>query len=71
MVRYNNRFFGTREDAMAFKRRHGGVLITWNPKGHKEGKINFLAEAAVALDARGEVIDPDQTPFCVAWNETK
>lgn len=68
-MRYNNRFFATREDAMAFKRRHGGHLLAFNPRGHRESKINFYAEMAVAQDARGEIIDPEQTPFCVAWNE--
>ena len=69
-MRYNNRFFKTEEEAKAFKKeRGGGVLLKWNPKGRKEKKLDFLAECAVALDARMEAVNPDEKPFCVAWNE--
>lgn len=69
-MRYNNKFFKSETEAKAFKKqRGGGVLLHWNPKGRKENKLSFLAECAVALDARMEPINPDETPWCVAWNE--
>ena len=69
-MRYNNKFFQTEEEAKAFKKaRGGGVLLNWNPKGHKSKKLEFLSECVVALDARMEAINPDETPWCVAWNE--
>ena len=69
-MRYNNKFFTTEAEAKTFKKeRGGGVLLKWNPNGRKEKKLDFLAECAVALDARMEAVNPDETPFCVAWNE--
>ena len=68
-MRYNNRFFATEQDAKAFKKQHGGVLIHITPRSRMETRRNFAAEMAVAYDARGEVVDKDKTPYCVAWNE--
>lgn len=66
---YNNRFFATKEEALAFRKQHGGRLISLSPKSRKETRMDFQAEMAVAWDARGEVIDKEATPYCVAWNE--
>ena len=66
---YNNKFFATREEAKAFQKEHGGVLIALTPRCHKETRLSFMAEMQVAADARGEIVDPAKTPFCVAWNE--
>lgn len=65
---YNNKFFATKEEAKDFQKSHGGVLMHYTAQMRKEKKLDFLAEIAVALDARGEVIDKEKTPFCVAWN---
>ena len=64
---YNNRFFATKSEAHEFKKKHGGVLYSVT-KGSRT-KSAFLAEMAVALDGRGEIVDPAKTPFCVAWTE--
>ena len=66
---YNNKFFSARDDALAFKKEHGGVLIELTPRGPKATRARFMAEIAVAMDARGERVNPAKTPFCVAWNE--
>ena len=66
---YNNRFFETLEEAKAFKKQHGGVLISLSPRSRREKRLDFQAEMAVAWDARGEAVDPERTPHCVAWNE--
>lgn len=68
-MRYNNRFFKTEEEAKAFKKEHGGVLLRMTPRSRRETQLNFLAEMAVAYDARGEVVNQFETPYCVAWNE--
>lgn len=68
-MRFNNKFFGTKEEAIAFQKQHGGVFYAITPRSRAETKRNFQAEMAVAWDARGERIDPEKTPFCVAWNE--
>lgn len=67
MVRYNNRFFATREEAVAFQKEHGGVIYSHKPYSHT--KREFMLEIMVAFDARGEIVDENKTPFCVAWNE--
>ena len=66
---FNNKFFPTKDEAVAFKKEHDGVLIELKPRCHKETRLRFMAEMAVAMDARGEQVDPAKTPFCVAWNE--
>jgi len=68
-MRYNNKFFETKEEAKAFQKQHGGVFYAITPRSRTETKLNFQAEMAVAYDARGERVDPEKTPFCVAWNE--
>ena len=69
-IRYNNRFFATEEEAKAFrKQRNGGVLLHMTKRSKTETKRNFFAEMAVAWNARQEEIDPEKTPWCVAWNE--
>lgn len=68
---YNNRFFATEQEAKAFKKQHGGVLIHVTPRSRLETRRNFSAEMAVAYDARGEVVDKEKTPYCVAWNERR
>lgn len=65
---YNNKFFKTREDAKAFQKQNGGVLIQM-PKRDCERMRSFRAEMAVAWDARRERINPFETPYVVAWNE--
>ena len=64
---YHNKFFKTKGEALFFQKEHGGALYCFAPKSRS--KNDFLAEMAVALDARKEVVDPLKTPFCVAWNE--
>lgn len=66
---YNNRFFTTEAEAKAFRKQHGGALLHVTPRSHRETKRDFAAEMAVAYDARGEVVDPQVTPWCVAWRE--
>ena len=68
-MRYNNKFFTTKEEAKAFQKQHGGVFYAITPRSRTETKRNFAAEMAVALDARREAVDPEKTPYCVAWNE--
>ena len=68
-MKYNNRFFSNEDEAKAFKKSHGGTLIALKPKSRKETRAAFAAEVMVAYDARGEIVDKDATPFCVAWNE--
>jgi len=63
---YHNKFFKTLEDARAFQRIHGGALYSNVP--HSRTKQDYKAEMAVALDARQEVVNPEDTPFVVAWN---
>lgn len=64
---YNNKFFKTREEAVAFQRQHGGALYSNTPKSRT--KKDYRAEMAVAFDARMELVNPNETPYCVAWNE--
>lgn len=66
-VRYNNKFFHTREEAKAFQREHGGCLYSCIPRSST--KHAFRIEMAVAFDARQEIVDMNKTPWCVAWNE--
>ncbi len=63
---YHNKFFKTLEDARAFQRIHGGALYSNAPRSRT--KQDYKAEMAVALDARQEVVNPEETPFVVAWN---
>ena len=66
-MRYNNRFFKTKEEAVAFQKQHGGAIYSNAPRSRS--KMDFHVEMMVALDARHEVVDPSKTPWCVAWNE--
>jgi hypothetical protein len=68
-MKYNNKFFSTESEAKAFQKSHGGRLIALKPNSRKATRGEFACEMMVAFDARGEVIDKDATPFCVAWNE--
>lgn len=64
---YNNKFFATREEAKAFQKEHGGVIYSATPKS--KTKRDFRTEMCIAFDARMEVVNPNETPYCVAWNE--
>lgn len=64
---YNNKFFRTREEAKAFQKEHGGAMYSATPKS--KTKRYFLDEMRVAFDARLECVNPNETPYCVAWNE--
>lgn len=66
-MRYNNKFFATREEAKAFQKKHGGALYSYVPRSRT--KRDFMVEIMIAYDARKEVIDKEKTPYCVAWNE--
>ena len=66
-MRYNNQFFHTREDAKAFQIEHGGALYSALPRSRT--KREFQNEVAIALDARNEIVNAGETPWCVAWNE--
>lgn len=64
---YNNKFFATRAEATAFQKEHGGAIYSVTPKSKTKRK--FCAEMVVAFEARSEVVNPNETPWCVAWNE--
>lgn len=66
---YNNKFFKTEAEAKEFRKEHGGALLHMTKRSHKETKRNFAAEMSVAYDARSEVVNPEETPWCVAWTE--
>lgn len=66
---YNNRFFKTEEEAKAFRKQHGGALLHVTKRSHRQTKRDFSDEMSIAYDARGEVVNPEETPWCVAWNE--
>ena len=66
-MKYNNKFFKTKEEAMSFKRAHGGVIYSYTPRSRT--KQAYSIEVAVAYDARREMVSPKRTPYCVAWNE--
>lgn len=69
-IRYNNRFFATEEEAKAFRKQNKrGAILHLTPRSRKETRRNFYAEVSVAWDARREEVDPEKTPWCVAWNE--
>ena len=69
-MRYNNKFFSTEAEAKAFRKQKGyGALMHLTPRSRKETRRDFYAEVAVAWDARREEVDPEKTPWCVAWNE--
>lgn len=69
MARYNNKFFRTRDEAFAFQKENGGAVYSNMPRSRTKG--DFLAEVVVAYDARHEIVDVKETPWCVAWNETE
>lgn len=68
IMRYNNKFFHTREEAKAFQKEHGGAIYSYTP--HSKTRADFRVEMAIAYDARMEVVNTSQTPWCVAWNES-
>ena len=69
-MRYNNKFFQTEEEAKAFRKENKrGAILHLTPRSRKETRRDFYAEIAVAWDARRGVVDPEVTPWCVAWNE--
>ena len=67
MVSFNNKFFATKEAAKVFQKQNKrGKLLMYSEKS----RPNFEAEMMVAAQRRGEVVFPDETPYCVAWNES-
>lgn len=66
---YNNKFFTTKEEAQKFRREKGYGAIYSGAKNSKT-RHQFTIETLIAFDARGEIIDPKKTPWCVAWNES-
>lgn len=66
-MKYNNKFFKTRDEAKQFQKEHGGALYSCTPKS--KTKRAFRTEMTVAFDARMEIVNPNETPYCVAWNE--
>lgn len=66
-MRYNNRFFATKEDAKKFQKEHCGALYANTPRSRT--RLDFTTEMMVAWDARREAVDAEKTPYCVAWNE--
>lgn len=69
MVSFNNKFFSTKEAAKAFQKQNKrGKLLVYNPLD-KKSRPAFEAELIVAAQRRGEVVFPEETPYCVAWNE--
>lgn len=66
MVSFNNKFFDTKEAAKAFQKQNKrGKLLVYK----KSRPGCFEAEIMVAAQRRGEVVFPEETPYCVAWNE--
>lgn len=63
---YYNKFFKTLPEAKAFQKENGGALYSGTPKS--KTKKEFMAEKAIAFDARMEIVDASVTPYCVAWN---
>ena len=69
-MKYDNMFFETVEDAKSYMRENKckGVLIELKPRCRKNTRYWFEYEMTVALNARGEKVDPAVTPVCLAWN---
>lgn len=40
-VRYNNKFFHTREEAKAFQREHGGCLYSCTPAQQHQARVPY------------------------------
>lgn len=66
-MKYNNKFFRTREEAKMFQKDHGGVIYSDTPRSRT--KREFHTEMGIAWDARREIVKAAKTPWCVAWNE--
>ena len=66
-MKFNNKFFATKEEAKEFQKEFGGVMYSYVPRSRT--KHSFDVEWATAWNRRMEVVDPAVTPWCVAWNE--
>lgn len=66
MVKYCNKFFKTKEEAVAFKKSHGGVLYS-GLKGSRT-KSSYRTELCILNPSNYDEY-AEQYPFVVAWNE--
>lgn len=66
-MKYRNKFFKTKEEAIAFQKEHGGALYS-NAK-YSKTKMKYMAEALGVAGLNRESIN--KYPFCVAWNEVE
>lgn len=67
MTKYCNRFFATKEEAVAFKKSHGGVLYS-GVKGSRT-KTDYRTELCILNPSNYEQYTTEY-PYVVAWNET-
>lgn len=64
---YCSKFFETKEDARDFQKAHGyGALYSNVPRS--KTKDDYATELQIARYC-GRSIDPEVTPYCIAWNE--
>ena len=66
MVKYCNKFFKTKEEALAFKKSHGGVMYS-GLKGSRT-KSSYRTELCILNPSNYDEY-AEQYPFVVAWNE--
>lgn len=66
MVKYCNKFFKAKEEAVAFKKSHGGVLYS-GLKGSRT-KSSYRTELCILNPSNYDEY-AEQYPFVVAWNE--
>lgn len=67
MTKYCNRFFATKEEAVAFKKAHGGALYS-GVKGSRT-KSAYRTELCMLNPSNYEQYATEY-PYVVAWNET-
>ena len=66
MVKYCNKFFKAKEEALAFKKSHGGVMYS-GLKGSRT-KSSYRTELCILNPSNYDEY-AEQYPFVVAWNE--
>lgn len=66
MVKYCNKFFKTKEEALAFKKSHGGVMYS-GLKGSRT-KSSYRTELCILNPSNYDEYAAEY-PFVVAWNK--
>ena len=66
MTKYCNKFFKTKEEAVAFKKSHGGVMYS-GLKGSRT-KSSYRTELCILNPSNYDEYAAEY-PFVVAWNE--